>query len=235
MVIGVIGAMQMEVDGLKDAMSTAKIETYSGVDYVIGKINGVDVIVAKCGVGKVFAAICAEAMILKFDVDLIINIGVGGTLTRDLDVLDVAVADKVMQHDMDTSPLGDPIGLLSGIDTIFLHTDSSVTSLLCDCLSKKGIKYLTGTIATGDQFVESKKKKDNIRSKFNAIAAEMEGGSIGHVCFVNNVPFAVMRAISDGEGGAVDYQTFAEKAAEQAIEIILEFISRADEIKLPNA
>ena len=235
MVIGVIGAMQMEVDGLKDAMSTAKIETYSGVDYVIGKINDVDVIVAKCGVGKVFAAICAEAMILKFDVDLIINIGVGGTLTRDLDVLDVAVADKVMQHDMDTSPLGDPIGLLSGIDTIFLHTDSSVTALLCDCLSKKGIKYLTGTIATGDQFVESKKKKDNIRSKFNAIAAEMEGGSIGHVCFVNNVPFAVMRAISDGEGGAVDYQTFAEKAAEQAIEIILEFISRADEIKLPNA
>ena len=235
MVIGVIGAMQMEVDGLKEAMSSAKIETYSGVDYVIGKIDGVDVVVAKCGVGKVFAAICAEAMILKFDVDLIINIGVGGTLTRDLDVLDVAVADKVMQHDMDTSPLGDPVGLLSGIDTIFLHTDSSVTALICDCLKKIEIKYLTGTIATGDQFVESKEKKDLIRSRFQAIAAEMEGGSIGHVCFVNNIPFAVIRAISDGEGGAVDYQTFASKAAEQAIEVILEFISRADEIKLPNA
>ena len=94
---------------------------------------------------------------------------------------------------------------------------------------------MTGTIATGDQFVESKEKKDLIRSRFQAIAAEMEGGSIGHVCFVNNIPFAVIRAISDGEGGAVDYQTFASKAAEQAIEVILEFISRADEIKLPNA
>lgn len=235
MVIGVIGAMQMEVDGLKEAMSSAKIETYSGVDYVIGKINDVDVVVAKCGVGKVFAAICAEAMILKFDVDLVINIGVGGTLTRDLDVLDVAVADKVMQHDMDTSALGDPVGLLSGINTIFLHTDSNVTELLCDCLKQKGVNYRTGTIATGDQFIHTKEQKDVIRSRFQAIAAEMEGGSIGHVCFVNNTPFAVIRAISDGEGGAVDYQTFAEKAAEQAIEVILTFISRADEIKLPNA
>lgn len=235
MVIGVIGAMQMEVDGLKEAMSSAKIETYSGVDYVIGKINDVDVVVAKCGVGKVFAAICAEVMILKFDVDLVINIGVGGTLTRDLDVLDVAVADKVMQHDMDTSALGDPVGLLSGINTIFLHTDSNVTGLLCDCLKQKGVNYRTGTIATGDQFIHTKKQKDVIRSRFQAIAAEMEGGSIGHVCFVNNTPFAVIRAISDGEGGAVDYQTFAEKAAEQAIEVILTFISRADEIKLPNA
>ena len=121
--IGIIGAMQMEVDNLKESMTEIKTETYSGVNFICGKIDETEVVAAVCGVGKVFAAICAEAMILKFDVDLIINIGVGGTLTRDLDVLDVAVADKVMQHDMDTSPLGDPIGLLSGIDTIFLHTD----------------------------------------------------------------------------------------------------------------
>ena len=124
--IGVIGAMQMEVDNLKAVMEDVTTETYSGVEFVSGKYASKDVVVAKCGIGKVFAAICAEAMILKFDVDKIINIGVAGSLTKDLGVLDVAVANNVVQHDMDTSPLGDPVGLLSGIN---MHT--SVTILIC--------------------------------------------------------------------------------------------------------
>ena len=111
--IGVIGAMQIEVDNLKASMSDISTKEYSGVTYVCGTIGDKEVVAAVCGIGKVFAAICAEAMILEFHVDYVINIGVGGTLCKELGVMDVAVADKVVQHDMNTTPLGDPVGLLS--------------------------------------------------------------------------------------------------------------------------
>ena len=226
MKIGIIGAMQMEVDNLKEAMENQTITQVSGISFVSGTIGNVEVVAAVCGVGKVFAAICAEAMILKFDVEMVINIGVAGTLTKDLGVLDVAVATQVMQHDMDTSALGDPVGLISGINQIFFETDEKMRTIMCECLKDKGVKYLPGTIATGDLFVHDTEKKAQIRERFGAIAAEMEGGSIGHVCFVNQVPFLVLRAISDGDGGAMDYQTFAEKAAMVSIEVVLEFIER---------
>ena len=116
MKIGVIGAMQMEVDNLQANMTDTKVVEYSGITFVEGKIDGKSVVAAKCGIGKVFAAICAQTMILEFNVDMIVNIGVAGSLTKDLSVFDVAVATNVVQHDMDTSALGDPVGLLSGIN-----------------------------------------------------------------------------------------------------------------------
>ncbi len=226
--IGIIGAMQMEVDNLKEVMTNQSTIKISGIDFVQGSIGDIEVVAAVCGVGKVFAAICAEAMIITFNPDMIINIGVAGTLTKDLTVLDVAVASDVFQHDMDTSALGDPVGLISGLNQIFFPTDEKMRTLLCEVLRDKGIHYLTGPIATGDLFMHEVEKKAQVRQDFGAIAAEMEGGSIGHVCTVNQVPFAVLRAISDGEGGAIDYQTFAEKAAIVSIEVILEFIARLE-------
>lgn len=226
MIIGVIGAMQMEVDALQEQMENSRVESVSGIDFVCGNIKGKDVVVAKCGIGKVFAAICAEALILRFNVDMVINIGVAGSLTRDLGVLDVAVASNVVQHDMDTSPLGDPVGLLSGINMILLPADEKMVDLLCQCLKDRNINYKKGNIATGDQFIADANQKRRLSQDFEAIAAEMEGGSIGHVCYVNKVPFAVLRSISDSDGGAMDYQTFAEKAALQSIEIVTDFIER---------
>ena len=186
--IGVIGAMQIEVDNLKASMSDISTKEYSGVTYVCGTIGDKEVVAAVCGIGKVFAAICAEAMILEFHVDYVINIGVGGTLCKELGVMDVAVADKVVQHDMNTTPLG-------------------------------------------DLFVSTPEQKTKIHERFDAIACEMEGGSIGHVCYVNKVPFAILRSISDGEGASMDYATFAEKAALQSILVVIDFIQRADELQ----
>ncbi|MCM1543604.1 MAG: 5'-methylthioadenosine/adenosylhomocysteine nucleosidase [Blautia sp.] len=231
MKIGVIGAMQMEVDTLKESMEEIRTEEYSGVTYVCGMIGDKEVVAAVCGIGKVFAAICAEAMILKFNVDCVINIGVAGTLCKDLKVMDVAVADKVVQHDMNTSALGDPVGLLSGLNEVFIPADDKMRGLLCSCLLEKGIPYKVGAIATGDLFLHKEEQKARIHSRFGAIAGEMEGGSIGHVCHVNKVPFAILRSISDGEGGAMDYETFAEKAALQSILVVTEFINRADELE----
>ena len=160
MTIGVIGAMQMEVDDLKAQMTDTQTEAYSGVEFVEGKIGDQYVVAAKCGIGKVFAAICAEAMILKYDVDMIVNIGVAGTLTKDLNVLDVAVATNVLQHDMDTSPIGDPKGLLSGINMILLPADTKMVELMCSCLADRNIHYKKGNIATGDQFIATKEQKE---------------------------------------------------------------------------
>lgn len=224
MTIGVIGAMQMEIDNLKESLQDSKTEEYSGVEFVCGKLEGKNIVAAKCGVGKVFAAICAQTMILKYDVDMIVNIGVAGTLTKDLNVLDVALASNVLQHDIDTSPLGDPVGLISGINMILLPTDARMNDVMAQCLKDKGINYRKGSIATGDQFIATDEQRDFIREHFEAIAAEMEGGSIGQVCYVNEVPFTILRSISDGAGGAMDYETFAEKAAIQSIEVVLDFI-----------
>ena len=116
--IGIIGAMEIEVESLKSKLTDVTAETVGGVDYFVGKMYGKDVVVAKCGVGKVFAAICAQTMILKYSPSLIINTGVAGSLSENLGVLDVAVASGVIQHDMDTSAIGDPVGLISGINMI---------------------------------------------------------------------------------------------------------------------
>ena len=226
MIIGVIGAMQIEIDNLKKTLENPSYESISGVEFVKGTIGGTEVVAAVSGVGKVFAAICTEAMILTYHVDMVINIGVAGTLCKELGVMGIAVADMVGQHAMNTSALGDPIGLLSGINEIYLPCDKKMMATLKECLDEKERKYRVGTIATGDMFMHDKHQKDKLHERFNAIAAEMEGGSIGHVCYVNKVPFAILRTISDGEGGAMDYATFAEKAAQIGIEIVVDFIKK---------
>lgn len=222
MKIGIIGAMQMEVDALQAAMHESSSETISGITFVSGSIGKHDIVAAVCGIGKVFAAMCAQTMILKYAPEAIINIGVAGTVTSGLNVLDIAIADNVCQHDMDTSPLGDPVGLISGINQIYFPTDPNLAAAIGAAAHKLGCRHITGTIASGDQFIHTAEEKSRIRDTFHAIAAEMEGGSIGHVCTVNNTPFAVLRTISDGDGGSMDYATFAQKAALQSIDVIME-------------
>lgn len=226
MTLGIIGAMQMEIENLKPSIKNPVLETISGATFIKGQIDGIDVVAAVSGIGKVFAAVCTEIMILHFGVDRIINIGVAGTLVRDLKVLDVAVAESAVQHDMNTSALGDPVGLISGINVINFEADKELTQIVCDVLKAKGISYQTGVIASGDMFVDTDKQRDRIRQNFQAIACEMEGASIAHVCYINNVPFTLIRSISDGDGSAMDYNTFAGKAAEQSINIVLDVIAR---------
>ena len=223
--IGIIGAMQMEVDALQAAMNQPVSESVSGITFVRGSIGRHEIIAAVCGIGKVFAAMCAQTMILRYQPQGIINIGVAGTVTSGLKVLDIAVADNVCQHDMDTSPLGDPVGLISGINQIYFPANKALAQAIGAAADKLGIRHTTGTIASGDQFIHTQEKKTWIHETFNAIAAEMEGGSIGHVCTVKQVPFAVLRTISDGDGGTMDYNTFAQKAALQSIDVIMEALA----------
>lgn len=220
--IGIIGAMRVEIETLKQNLEACRTETVGGMEFHTGKLSGVDAVLAVCGVGKVFAAMCAQTMILHFGVDAILNTGVAGTLTDALSVGDVAVAVDVVQHDMDTSPLGDPIGLISGLNMVKMPSDPELVNAVCAAIEATNGNYRTGTIASGDVFVASEPKKQYIRDTFGAIACEMEGASIGQVCTVNRIPFAVIRAISDGgnEDAHMDYPTFVQMAAANSAAVV---------------
>lgn len=221
--IGIIGAMKIEVESLAELLEDRRDSVCSGVCFYEGRLCGVDVVLAVCGVGKVFAAICAQTMIIKYGVDVIINTGVAGGLHPELKICDAVIAERVVQHDMDTSPLGDPFGLLSGINIVYIECDRNIVAALENSLSNIDTHYLKGTIASGDVFVANEEKKNFIRHNFDAYACEMEGGAIGHVCYVNGIPFGVLRTISDG-GDDMDFLAFAEVAAEKGKEIIIKFL-----------
>ncbi|MBE5913685.1 adenosylhomocysteine nucleosidase [Pseudobutyrivibrio sp. JW11] len=226
MKLGIIGAMQIEIENLKPSIKNQKTSTISGVNFIEGEVNGVPVVAAVSGIGKVFAAICTEIMVLHFGVDHVINIGVAGSLVPTLKVLDVAVAESAVQHDMNTTAVGDPLGLISGINVINFEADADLRKNVTDVLSARGINYEVGVIASGDLFVDTNKQRETIRNRFDAIAADMEGASIAQTCYVNKVPFTLIRSISDADGSAMDYNTFAGKAAEQSIAIVLDVIEK---------
>ena len=224
--IGIIAAMNVEMESLRSHIENPVTEVISGIRFVRGMLEGKEVVTAVCGIGKVFAALCAQTMILHYTPDRIINTGVAGTLTDKLDIGSIAVSSAVVQHDMDTSPLGDPVGLISGINKVELPADRLMSGQLSACAKIMGIKTETGVIASGDQFVASAERKAFIVDRFKAIACEMEGAAIGQVCYVNKVPFCVLRAISDSADGSshMDYPTFVKMAAEQSVALMRRFL-----------
>ena len=222
--IGIIGAMDIEVNGIVSSMENVSSKTISGIVFYCGNLFNKKVVVAKCGIGKVFAAICAQTMILGYKPSVIVNSGIAGSLSKELGVLNVVIASNVVQHDMDTSPLGDPRGLVSGINVIYFDANAGVANALVKCAKLQSSKCLCGTIASGDKFVSAFDDKNDLNTTFGAIACEMEGGAVGHTCYVNNVPFGILRVISDGEGAEMDYSTFAEIAANKSIEIVKNFV-----------
>lgn len=226
--IGIIGAMQVEIQGLRAMLQAQQSVTISGVEYVTGTLEGTPVVLAVSGVGKVFAALCAQTMILRFGVQAVINTGVAGTLCRDLGIGDVAISSDVVQHDMDVSGLGEPYGLISGPDLVHIPASSSLAELVQQVASAQGHHCKIGTIATGDQFLCDRERKDWIHQTFGALAGEMEGGSIGTVCYVNRVPFVIVRVMSDDADGnaPADFPAFAARAAESSIAITAEVIRR---------
>lgn len=224
--IGVICAMESEAKIILAALTEKTEEKVGSILFSRGKIGGKEVILAVCGIGKVFAAMCAEAMILRFSPDCIINSGVAGSLSAELEILDLAISENLVQHDMDTSPLGDPVGLVSGINRIYFPADEHLKHKFSEKAKSLGYSALCGTIASGDQFVAKKEQKEKILSDFGAIACEMEGAAIAQVAFVNKVPFVVLRAISDSYSGQneMDYALFAEKAASRGAALLIEAI-----------
>ncbi len=224
--IGVIGAMEEEVRDLISRLESHAVKTLGGIEFHTGKLFSKNVVIARCGVGKVFAAMCAQTMIIGFSPKLIINTGVAGALVPGLDTGDTVIAKRLVQHDMDTSPLGDPKGLISGINKIYFDADERAVKILCDSAEELGVKAIAATVASGDVFVADKESRERIREAFDASACEMEGAAIAQVAFVNSTPFAVIRAISDNADGnsAMSFPVFlgiAAKTSQKLTEAII--------------
>ena len=220
--IGIIGAMDIETEHINNLLTDKETYEISGRTYTIGKLGNEKVITAVCGIGKVFAAMCAQTMIVKFGADTIINTGVAGSLTSDAKILDTVVATALIQHDVDTTYFGDPRGMISGINVVEFPCDKDLVRRITE--NTEG-NCLHGIIASGDCFVANETKKNDIKETFGAIACEMEGASIAQVCYVNKVPFAVLRTISDGaDGEEMSYERFCTIAAEKAAKIIINTI-----------
>lgn len=226
--IGIIGAMTVEIEGLKAKMSEKTEKSVGGMTFVSGKLCGKDVVLTVCGEGKVNAAMCAQTMILLYSPSMIINTGVAGGLAEGLEITDAVIATAVVEHDMDMSPLGHPIGYVCGVDAIEMPCDKKIIPILSECAAACGVNHKLGIVATGDQFISSDEKKRWLIDTFDAYACEMEGGAIGHVCTRNNVPFGILRTISDGgdNSAKMSFPEFAALAAENSIKIMTLFLEK---------
>ncbi len=220
--LGIITAMDVELELITAAMKIEEEVTVGGLTFKKGTLGKTEAVAVICGIGKVAAAMTAQILISVFGVTEIVNTGIAGSVSPDLHQGEVVIAKDFVQHDVDTSPLGDPIGLVSGINRIDFPCDEALRKVLFTAAEKSGkAKVREGRIATGDQFIANRDKAKWIADTFGAISCEMEGGAIAHVCFVAGVPFAAVRCISDDAGDGMTYQELRTYTAHISSDIIL--------------
>ena len=224
--IGIIGALDIELERLIGAMQEPVHREISGVPFTCGRLLGTDVVIARAGVGKVNAAVCAQTMALIYEPELIINSGVSGALSPDLRVGDVVIGTDVVQHDVDTTAMGDEPGFVSTVDRLSFPLDNFASTAIAAAAEELGIRAVRGRIASGDQFVASTERKEEIVRLFSAVTCEMEAGAIAHVCFLNRVSCSVIRCISDGgnEEAPMSYEEFLPLAAKNSSELTLAYL-----------
>ncbi|OOB77674.1 MAG: 5'-methylthioadenosine/S-adenosylhomocysteine nucleosidase [Epulopiscium sp. Nuni2H_MBin003] len=222
--IGIIGAMEEEVIALKRCMNITNTVKKAQMEFICGSFNNADIVVVRCGIGKVNAAVCTQILVDLFDVSCIINTGVAGGLHPDINIGDIVISTNTVHHDMDTTAFGDPRGFIPRMNKSFFDADSKLIQIAQESANSvigKNKVYI-GTIASGDQFVASIDVKTDIYNTFTAYCAEMEGAAIAHTCFLNNVAFVIIRAISDtaDSNADVNFAEFTELAAKNALSII---------------
>ena len=225
MSIGIIVATNQEMEETKKTMKDITKKEYYNLSFFTGKISSKDVVLVKCGIGKVNAARTTQILIDKFNVEVIINIGAAGGISQDLDVKDIVIGDKLVQYDFDTSTLGDTEkGEIDGVGK-FIKSDEKLVSLCKNVLEKmkeRDFNFKVGTIATADFFCADIEKAEEVRKLFGAECVEMEGAAIAQVCFLDQVPFLVIRGISDTPNGnnKIDYFSYCNIAAKQAADLL---------------
>ena len=225
--IGIIGAMDEEVTLIKSAMNVKNTVEKAGCTFLSGTIEGKNAVVVRCGIGKVNAAMCTQILIDLFNVDAVINTGVAGALADGITVGDVIVSKDALQHDMDCLPLGDPVGVIPRMKESVFKADERLMNAALEA-SKKVIDGRTalGRVVSGDQFIASMDIKNKLRDTFCGSCAEMEGAAIAHICCMNDVPYVIIRNISDAADGSADvsFAEFCRTAVEHSGRIVLEML-----------
>ena len=211
MKLGIIAAMSEELDLLLQDMKLKQKQTIANITFNEGTLFGKDVVAVVCGIGKVNAAVCTQILASEYNVSSVINVGVAGGIGKDIYPGDVVIAENLVQYDMDTTAFGDPMGQIPRMDTFDFKCDEKlVETAKAACAEASDFKTFSGRIVSGDMFVASLDKIQWLEKEFGALACEMEGASIAHVCYLNNIPFVVVRSISDNanNGAHMDFEKF---------------------------
>lgn len=213
--IGIIGAMEEELEYIRQFVDVVTEKDMAGMHFYVGRFRDMAVVLVRSGIGKVNAAICTQVLIDCFAVDKVVCIGVAGALASDLRIGDIVVSIDACQHDMDCSVFGDPVGTIPRMDCSFFPADEELRRLALACGQEAGLTMKEGRIASGDQFISEKAQKERIQRTVGGDCAEMESAAIAHTCYLNDIPFVILRAISDQAEGdaAMDFNTFVKQAA----------------------
>lgn len=228
--IGIIGAMEVEVAILKEKMEDVRIIKKASMDFYEGILAGKKVVVVRSGIGKVNAGICAQILADVFSVDAIINTGIAGSLNKNINIGDIVLSTDVVQHDMDATGFGYRKGQIPQMPVFFFNADDNLRRLAAEVCKEvnSDIQVFEGRIASGDQFVCDQDVKNRIVSEFSAYATEMEGAAIGQAAYLNEIPFLVVRAISDKADGSaqMDYSEFEKAAVDHSVRLTLNMLAR---------
>lgn len=229
--IGIIGAMDIEVAGLKADMEIKREIRKAKMNFCEGVLKGHDVVVVKSGIGKVNAAVCTQILVDEFQVDAVINTGIAGSLNAKIDIGDIVISTDVVHHDMDAVNFGYEPGQIPQMDVFSFAADEILAKLAEEaCLEvNPEISVFHGRIVSGDQFVADKAVKERIVNLFHGYCTEMEGASIAQAAYLNEVPFVILRAISDkaDDSASEDYPTFEKKAAQHCINLVEKLLEKA--------
>ncbi|MBQ7795594.1 MAG: 5'-methylthioadenosine/adenosylhomocysteine nucleosidase [Lachnospiraceae bacterium] len=222
--LGIIGAMDVEVKELREMMEHPQAQTVAGMTFYQGKIKGKEVVVVRSGIGKVNAGICSQILVDRYNVEGIINTGIAGSLRNEINIGDIVLATVAVQHDVDATGFGYPIGEIPQMGIKEFPADDTLRELAIKCCKKANpdIQTFSGRVASGDQFISSKEKKNWIQDNFDAYCTEMEGAAIAQAAYLNNIPYLVIRAISDkaDDSANMDYSEFEAKAVENSVRLM---------------
>ena len=223
-IIGIIGAMDVEVNSLKESAKISETRKIAEMEFCKGTIGEKDVVIVKCGIGKVNAGICAHTLINEFGCTKIINTGVAGSLDNKIDIGDIVVSTDAVQHDYDVEAIGFKQGEIPYTGKVAFEADEAMRKEAVEAVQKSApdIHVFEGRVCSGDQFISKKEQKEKIISDFGGMCCEMEGAAIAQACYLNNTPFVVIRAISDkpDETEIVEYKVFEEQSAQRCAKIV---------------
>ena len=220
--LGIIGAMQEEVETLLALMDNKKELHKAGSVFFEGILEGLPAVIVQCGVGKVNAAMCAQVLCDLFEVTHLVNTGIAGSLCAELDIGDLVVSKDAMYHDVDAVNFGYPYGKVPGMDTTEFPADQTMIDYAFSAAEAVNPGHTKiGRVATGDQFVAAKDVKERIIANTQGLCTEMEGAAIAQTAYRNSIPFVILRAISDkaDDSAEMDYPTFERIAAHRCAEV----------------
>jgi len=228
--IGIIGAMEEEIKILKKQMQEVTIKKVASMEFCEGIIKGKQVVVVRCGIGKVNAAVCTQVLADLYQVDAVINTGVAGSLLNKIDITDIVLSTDTLQHDMDASGFGYEPGIIPRMETSIFKADTKLIALAKEICEEEipEVKVHTGRIVSGDQFISDGAKKEWLVKTFDGYCTEMEGAAIAQAAYLNQIPFLIIRAISDkaDHSAEMTYSLFEELAIKSTVKLLIGLIAK---------